>query len=515
MKIRSRLGGLKMARAWLVGVAMCATVLAGSAARAAANDDLTARLGDFDAAVKEGRCEDILPLVRRITLDARFAGLKGPAALKVWAVGAECAVTTDKADDAYAYAREATQYPEAPDESWRLRLLLGMFLKHSDDAVDTAALLSGTHPAVLSEIDARQYSHFSNELRVSGAAAQRRRLLAALFAADYQPPNPFDIADYFWLDYAGMLAADGDHAGTARALGRISNPYYVALARMDRRFTTEVAASPDRFNIRQAAERQLVRDRAAMLAHPDLAKGVTATVEDLRFLSRAKEALTLLDEANAKLAKPGDSGFSDLEDQANWLVDDRSRVLKDLGRFNESLEALRQGAQIVESGRDNVSQVINYAGALVETGKFKEALDQLEPFGATGEKRPVSPVGAMEMTGVRTCAFVGLGRTADAKAALTYMTTHESEDQNALTGALLCSNNLDGAEASFIRRLNDPDARSQAMWTLCDFSDVAPRLPYATEIDRRWRLVRDRPDVRAAIAAVGHLETIPLRSDVY
>ena len=88
------------------------------------------------------------------------------------------------------------------------------------------------------------------------------------------------------------------------------------------------------------------------------------------------------------------------------------------------------------------------------------------------------------------------------------------DNPDALQLALLCAGAEDAAAALYIRRLGDVTLRAGALEELSTFQPNPARLSsFYTQIERRRDALRARADVKAAVAAVGHTEAIPLRSE--
>ena len=74
-------------------------------------------------------------------------------------------------------------------------------------------------------------------------------------------------------------------------------------------------------------------------------------------------------------------------------------------------------------------------------------------------------------------------------------------------------NDLDGAAALSVRRLNDPQERGDALIALQSYRRPPNRsLPHEALLLERLAQVRARDDVRAAVEAVGRIEDVPLYS---
>jgi hypothetical protein len=77
--------------------------------------------------------------------------------------------------------------------------------------------------------------------------------------------------------------------------------------------------------------------------------------------------------------------------------------------------------------------------------------------------------------------------------------------------AYLCVGNIDAAAALMVRRLNDRVEREGALLALQLFQRMETRqMPMEVIELQRVDEVRDRPEVRAAVAAVGRIEQTPI-----
>jgi hypothetical protein len=162
--------------------------------------------------------------------------------------------------------------------------------------------------------------------------------------------------------------------------------------------------------------------------------------------------------------------------------------------------------QAKESGEPNVSQLINLAEAQIWFGKPADALKTLQPF---EKSMPVSPYGELEMRMARGCAQSLAGNKAAAEADRAYIAAREKEHPEALTDLLMCLGDVDGAAAAFIRRLDDPARRLDALVQLSDYDPLPPAVP-VNPLFAHLDSIRQRPDVKAAIARAGGTRRIHL-----
>jgi hypothetical protein len=87
------------------------------------------------------------------------------------------------------------------------------------------------------------------------------------------------------------------------------------------------------------------------------------------------------------------------------------------------------------------------------------------------------------------------------------MRTHNSEAPGLLAAALTCAGDEDGAAALLIGRLDDPDQRNGELVSDQDYLPAPHPTVYDQAVDVHVRNILKRPDVRAAIAKYGVIES--------
>jgi tetratricopeptide (TPR) repeat protein len=301
-----------------------------------------------------------------------------------------------------------------------------------------------------------------------------------------------------------MLLHRGDIAGARARLPEHLIPQLVLLLRTSALFAP-LRGDPEieaKLDYRKSAEQEVAIGVAEWEARPAEAAPLVAAMTALRALGRPREAMQL-----------GERGLAAVEAAPQRNADESRRlILNQLAyshyQLNEPQLArgfLERAAGSSEYGTPNVSQVINWANALVFESRPEEALRVLERLGRA------SPAGTMVAGAVRVCAYEQLGRVADRDAALAEMRKNEDDDASALSQALLCANQLDDAAALMVRRLSNDDQREPAFTTFHETqSSPVEELDFARLMHARARKMRDQPEVRRALEAVGTPEPIPL-----
>lgn len=456
----------------------------------------------YDAAVdafQAGQCDRAVELMAAVTASPDFGSLDGRYQSMAFAGLGLCAYDREDWKTAYDAFARASVYSDAPDMVFPFRFEAAATRGEHEDAVAALELAAAKRPASLGDVRPGRLFLFMRDLDKRRDTALRARFFAALDRADYHSSAPFDTASFLWVEYAGDLAVAGDTAAATRVLGRVDVPDALARALTDRRLIAVVDADPRRFDVRAVAERRLAQDRQRMADHPELLDGPNEVAMELRALGRPEEALALLDATLPRLKDK--TAFHDFADKLPWFWDERSRTLRELGRVDEAIDALRTGAFAVDPETADVSLILNLEDFLVRTGKPQAALDEMK----LSEKvdAQTSPYGRMVREQTRACAFALLGRREELKASLAYVAAHAADNWAAAADAPLCAGDSNMAAAAVIRALDDPNGRETVLIELSRFDPPAHQTALERQMDERRQEVASRPDVKAAIAKVG------------
>jgi len=380
--------------------------------------------------------------------------------------------------------------------------------RNSDEGLICVAALARQWPETLATLPYRYIFALLHDADAIPEQHERRfETLFALLQAHWRPNDVFVDGGFIWLDLSRQLLERGDSVNAGMALARLNSPYDIITATSDRRFDRLVAANPAAFDVEAATDRQLAELRIKVAAAPDRLGGVIVLCDALIARNLNDEALALLDGAIAR-ARPADgsaSPFTDTNEQYNWALDMRARLLLNVNRVDEALAAMERGARQPEDGQVNVSQIINLGDFYFQLARPTDALAQLELFDPSG----ASPYGRMSANEVRVCAYAQLGDAAHMNEALTYMRAHKADGLTVLREAELCANNLDAAAQLLIDALNDPSTRGDALLNIQTFADPPFVPPYGAELDRRKRAMIARGDVQAVIRRLGRVGAYP------
>ena len=493
----------------LSGFALIMTLAsAASAAAAAEPRRVPSKIGEtlkqISQAYERQDCDTVIRLGAPIIDSPRGTGLTAELDSSLTDLVVSCEWQKDMDDRAYAHALRATASEEASDFLWRARFGLESDDKNYRAAVATIEAMSQGRGAALNSVPVRWIWELHNGMEESGDKDLRRRLLAVLASDAYAPTELYGETDAFRFEYAKMLAEGGDRAGASAIVAGLGSPSLLASAMLDPNLRPFVPATLD---LRAAAEARLARNRELMARHPDRLDPLIDVAADLRRLGRPSEALDLLKSVLGRIDQP--DSFTDRDDKLNWYWDSLGRTHAMLGHYDEMAAYFARGAQVGEGDNPNVSQVINLAHAQNSFGRGEDSLRTLAAF-ADGRKS--SPYGEMEMRLARVCAYAVAGRKAEAASDLAYAQAHEKDHPEALADMLLCLGDMDGAAAAFIRRLEDPKRRVDALLQLSDYDEPPVALP-PDPVYAPLAILKQRPDVRAAIERAGGIRRFRLQRD--
>ncbi len=421
---------------------------------------------------------------------------------------------TGKLDAAYEGLRPAAEMDEATGIDWFLRLLAASSLHKTDDSVYCLYVIADKWPRTLPQIsDDGVLQLVSAAATLPDGANRKAALLESLFKDNWQPTNPFLSIDAFRFDLVRYRLEKDQITDAALIAKQITDPLVLSQMAVDKRFDAITQASPGDFDIAKAESRHAENLAHDSAANPALLIGINERAMDFLRQSKADDALKLLDDAIAK-ATPTDGGkspYSDAPDQLTWAMNTRGIALAQLGRSDESLQIMIRAARRPERGGVNVSQAINLGDSYYSLGRPQEALDAVEDV----QSGAISGYGAMQYQNVLACAYAQNGDKAGYAKAMDFMKAHASDSWHAYVQSQLCGNDIDGAAQSYIRQLQDPEMRNGALMDLQNFAEPQTLQAFETELERRWKLVQARADVKAAANKVGRIESFPIQGPWY
>ena len=412
----------------------------------------------------------------------------------------EMALANGESKQALQMSRRAISMGDEQPGDWYYRMYAAAWEKEETEAVLCLTTLAQRWPAKAVGVEGDMVSRILQYTRKDPTG--RARLLAALFAADYTTDS-FDVSNW-WRNLALAQLQQGDQAGAARTLAKVTAPYALVSILADARFDP-VRASLS-VDIPAAIQRQIQSGRDRIKAHPDRLVVVDRLVGDLHAALHFAEALQVADQAIAVMNGPdGSRAYTDYADKRVWVLNLRSDVLLSLGRWDEAVTQMAAAQQIPETGHANISQTINLAGFYNELGKPAQARAVLD--GLTSGN--ISPYGSMQAAKERHWSAEQLGDAPEAARQLEYLQQHREDSLAALQSALIHSNRLDEAAQVLIARLQDPDERIGALLSVQHYKELR-RPKRAEETFQRLQSIQNRPAVRDVIKQLGHVGDYPM-----
>lgn len=409
-----------------------------------------------------------------------------------------------------AAVRTATQMRDAGAVDWSLRTSNSFTIEDYQDAIRSMTMLALHWPDELSQFSDDAFFRLGREAAQSPDQTVYAAYLDALRAAHWHPSDPFTDADALWLPLLRMRLEKGDRAGAQELAAELRDPESIIEMHADKRYDVLIAADPGRYDVAKAYADALADMRAKSAAGPDKLKGVNAVAYLLLKLNHPEDGLKLIDATLAGIkAKP--AAFTDTDDELPWLMDLRADALFVLARSDEAFATMREAAARKEHGGVNVSEAINLAEMDTLFDRPKDALAAVADIGFPD----ASDYGRMALEDARACALQLTGDTAKLKPVLDYMKAHVRDGAQPFLNTMLCTGDLDGAAAEVVAELNDPARRGWMLYVLQDY----PPDPHSTrrqlDIHAAWQALRARPDVAAAIARVGRIESYDVRNPGY
>lgn len=459
--------------------------------------DAAKALADATQAFRNGDCNKAISLVSPVI--AAPAGANGQQLSLAYDVVIDCAWQAKDVAKAVDYAKREVALPTSSDYAWRVLMVADFNAGRYSAALDTVErILAAGRQGTLNSFDPDLLLQLHFRLERSGDSANDTRLLAILANPAYEPTDIVakinSAGDYIRAMYARKLILVGKQ-DEARAL-IVNLQGYNAM--MEVAFDPALLALHGKpVDFRGVVESDLTRHRAMVDRFPKSLAAVNAVASDLNRLGRYDEAIVLL---KATLPRAATSGTFD-DDQARlpWTWDALADAYGATGKYDAMVDANTQGVKAQGDERPNVSQTINLAGRQYGFGRTTEALATLEQL---GPKPDLSPFGAMQVLEIRGCANAVLGNLDKARAVLGDAIAHERDDPPVVTSLYLCVGDEDGAAASLVRRLADPESRRAAMLSVADYDDSDPRAPPSPFIEASKRII-ERPEVAKAIRAAG------------
>ena len=452
-------------------------------------------LADVDQADRSTAESTLLAIIDA----APFGQLETSEQHAVLAAAAERALALRHAQRAHELAVRATAMVEQSVVDWEIRTRAADVLDDTADALFCINQLASRWRGALKELPDKLIVRTGTQAARLHLSDPLRVMLQALYAARWRDSDG-DEPSALWVELTRILLEQGERDAAADVASHITSPYVLIGMHADNRYKWVLQSQFVHADVRQAAAADVDAHTRAMQAAPRSLRRVVTLATTLRHVRRENDALILTTETLKRLdsTTTGAAGYDDASRELPWIMDARAEALAELGRYDEAVAQLQQ-AIAAAAHTDHVSHEINLAGVLCELGRAAEALQVLP-----GEDT-LSAYGRMERAKVRVMAATQLGRAQDAQEALTYLRENERDAPDALQSALLWAGQIDDASQLLISRLEDPALRTDALREVQQYSEP-PAPPRRQEWLARLNILRERPDVHAAIYQVGNID---------
>jgi tetratricopeptide (TPR) repeat protein len=501
-------------RVWAVGLV---AALALSQAAPGQEGDVPAKDApppiDYNALSREiydayaGRCDGAYDVLLGVSQQPDFTALLSEERATILSAVFGCQLAAADVDAAYATAGEIWRI--APEGGWALRWRLTAATEVSDPKSAATDLLEAiqTRPDLIAALTMESVERLMVALERSEAADIELEVLTALETLDWTPtdtvmpqPQSFDVRR------ALLLAEAGDLDAARARLSGLTKPGSMIEVLIDRRYEPlwEDFVALHGMDAHAAAEIEVADTAALMEAHPDHLEPIVAHMLALLTAGRPEEAVEIGQRLRAELASGEAQRYSDVDEEANWVLNALGYALEAAGDRRQARVVLRAAASQNEDGvTGNVSQAINSALGLVREGRGAEALRALDRVDISR----VADYGQMFLLEVRACAAAQAGQTADADAVIGEMLARWNDNAYATLQALLCAERIDEAAALMVRQLETVSERAGALLRLQVFDPPPFETDYALMLRGRFDEVRNHPDVRAAAERYGRILT--------
>jgi hypothetical protein len=298
----------------------------------------------------------------------------------------------------------------------------------------------------------------------------------------------------------------GDRTGAASYASGMTTPNNVFPLILQTGFDDLIGPGRDRLELLREAldeDDRLTREKLAEPNRPRPLEAIFDRAVFLRSVGRDAEALALLEPYLSDIAATVAS-----DDLGMWAVDRAARSMLEADRQEDAVSVMRRLVALpLAEHPDLIGPSINFAGMLLAVGRPEDALQHLQVVEQAGPQF-TNDFGKLEIATAAVCAHAQLGQTAEAGPWLARLRAAPAHNfRNTLQG-LICLNDLEASEALILRQLGSDDP-GPVLEILQDYQFgrvTAAMMPFHT----RLMELRERPAVRAAIAEVGRVLSVPM-----
>jgi tetratricopeptide (TPR) repeat protein len=490
-------------------LSLCGAPVAGAAAAVSgvsvdATDETptgnAAFLAEVGAALQQADGGDSLGasiVLDRLLVDPRMAKLDVAERSNVWASAAMVAGAQKQDDLALQRLRQAVAIN--PHNAYaRLRLAWTQMVdEQPDDAADNVILAladSDGEP----DMSAEMVGHL--DVLLKDKPAKRLAVLQGLFDHHWKIDGvePVEV----WTELAILQVEAGQRDKVAATLERIDAPAPLMRLRADKRFDRYLRRDDPRYDPVAASRRHIDRLRVDAMLSPGLNETAVELSNALMVAGDLEEVVGMTARL-AEASREAPSPPPELSRPIGWMLDTRSRAFRRLGKTDEAVEAQLLAVRMTDPQGDTVSHRLNLAGLYAALHRPLMAREAMKGLG------DLSTYGQSGRALIDLQIALQLNDAVAATRAREQLFASRVDTPGHYRDGLLLENRMDDAAAVMIAQLADPMDRSTALLELQDTRD-APPLPEEVLLTARWKQLKQRPDVQAAVRRVGRVESYPL-----
>jgi hypothetical protein len=382
----------------------------------------------------------------------------------------------------------ASEMEEATADDWFGRANVARRLR--DEEADATAITTVGRRWPQALRDADPYSILQTTNEDAGSAQARLELLEALFNARW---TVFGMEwSESWRELSLRLVDRGDLDGARLVAERVTSPYQAIAMRVDRRFDALLGGAPP-LDVRRVQYAEIAELRNFAVQPPYSLRKVHNLLYALTSAGGYAEVLQIADGVTSRPEL-----FDDADTERMTILDDRSRALRGLDRWDEAISALEDASRM--PGGESVNQAINLALLYLSLDRAHDA----EAVVAR-TSQDLSPFGRYLVESVLHGCALARGDAREAAERFAYLREHHDVAPAVYDRALLASGRDEESANELIARLRDPWRRSGALMSVQQFAPGA-KGPRDVRLRRRWDAIVARPEVQAAIAEVGRAQ---------
>jgi len=429
-----------------------------------------------------------------------FGGLTTREQYLALLVGGKTALDAKQYWLSQRWLRRSCDSPHVGATDWDLRMIASYNLRDLKDAALSLTTLAERWPKDLVEMRSRAASLVARDASPREIDDKARlRLLNALHKANFKFDSG-ETPERLWFELVWIQLSLNDIERARQVAATLLEPRVIITMWADRRFDGATRATNEPPDIASYSGRWVARAKQASDENPQSLAARLHLCQAYVVVGRFDDALALVGSTLEQIRVGSrEPPFADTQEKLIDLEECRLDVYKDLGQWEKIEPFLLSHAQRPEAGRPALPHQLALALFHVEFSRGAEALQILDHIEPGAEFSPDQRAYYQAIEHAAALQTNNPQRAEKVRAAM-----KRSEDPHHwYLNVLLDANDMDGAAAEVIRRLNHPYLRTPELYSLQTFRKPAAETPHSSLWAERFEALKQRPDVRAAINKVG------------